>query len=76
MSSFSALIVPCGVRRRIVVYGETEHCNLLAYYQGQQFMVILHIVALLPLIGVMDAIIVAVLPFVLGGSLSTFTFLL
>jgi hypothetical protein len=37
-------------------------------------MVILHIVALLPLIGVMDAIIVAMLPFVLGGSLSTFIF--
>jgi hypothetical protein len=56
-----------------VVYGETEHCNLLAYYQGKRFMVMLHIVALLPLIGVMDAIIVAVLPFVLGA---TFTFLL
>jgi hypothetical protein len=59
-----------------VVYGKIEHCNLLAYYKGKRFMVILHIVALLPLIAVMDAIIVAVLPFVSSGSLSTFTFLL
>jgi hypothetical protein len=38
-------------------------------------MATLHIITLLPLIGLMDAIIVAVLPFVSGGSGNIYIFI-